>query len=253
MDINDIRQCSQAFTANYLENFYIVVTYNGNGFILIGETDNFPHLMGISKPTYKSNGYNNPKRLFRDIISGKPISTRIIPKVIATTSKMYKKARNFVNSKDVLISNSCPVILRYDPKKSNLNLNNVDVLISDLNRGYMLGWVYNAKVRVNSDIDIMKYCISTWIDESDGNVQSKEKYMPGQDVELIKSVLIFDKNSELLRQKEYKYSEKQKLQILDACCGNNCNLMLDDNNARNYIKLAKEKNIHCSINGVVHT
>ncbi len=253
MDITDIRKCAQAFATYYLESFYIVVTYNGNGFILIGETDNFPHLIGISKQIYNSNGYRTPKKLYRDIADGQSISTKIVPNVISTTSKMYKKVRNFISNRDVLISNSCPIILRYDPQKSNRKLNNVDILISDLNKGYMLGWIYNAKIRVNSDIDITKYCISTWIDESDGNVQGKEKYMPGQDVELIKTVLVFDKNSELLRQKEYKYSAKQKLQILDSCCRNNCNLLLDDNNARNYIKLAKEKNILCSINGVIHT
>lgn len=249
MDIIEIRQCSDYFENNYLENFFIVVTYSGNGFILIGEKENFPHLMGISKKTYKSNGYANPKKLYRDIKTRKVISNKIIPSKISPTSKMYKKVLNFNCSRDVLLDNSCPIITRYDASKSTLNLNNVNVLISDLNKGYMLGWVYNAKIPVNADIEITKYCISTWIDEFDGNVTDKEKYLPRQDVELVKSVLVFDKKSELIRQKEYKYSRKQKLQILDTCCRNNCNLLLDVNNAKNYIKLAKECNILCTING----
>lgn len=249
MNIDDIRQCAHYFTNNYLETFYIVVTYNGNGFILIGEKENFPHLMGISNRRYKANGYGNPRKLYKDIISGGHINSSIIPNSISSTSKMFRKVVNFQNSTDVLLRNKCPVIIKYDHDKNlNLNLNNVDILLSDLYKGYMLGWVFNNKISVNSDIKISKYCISTWVDESDGSPNRKEKYTPNQDIELLKYVLVFDKNSELQKKKEYKYSKQQKIAVLDCCYRNGCNLLLDDSNAKNYRSIAKDNNIICSIN-----
>lgn len=68
MNITDIRACAGFYQKNYLETFYLVVTYYGKSFILIGEKSNFPHLMGIQQNTYRSNGYNSPKILFRDIL-----------------------------------------------------------------------------------------------------------------------------------------------------------------------------------------
>ena len=55
-----------------------------------------------------------------------------------------------------------------------------------------------------------KYCICTWIDESTGSQRSKEKYMPNQDVELIRFVFALDKNSKLIQKKEYTYDRSQK-------------------------------------------
>lgn len=46
-----------------------------------------------------------------------------------------------------------------------------------------------------------KYCICTWIDESTGSQRSKEKYMPNQDVELIRFVFALDENSKLIQKK----------------------------------------------------
>lgn len=59
MDINDIRCCAYYYQKNYLETFYIISTYHGKSFILIGEKENFPHLVGIAKQTYRSNGYRS--------------------------------------------------------------------------------------------------------------------------------------------------------------------------------------------------
>ena len=70
---------------------------------LIGEKENFPHLMGISKSTYRSNGYRSPNTLYRDIIRGHAISTRIIPNNISSTSKMYRKVENFEHSTDIFL------------------------------------------------------------------------------------------------------------------------------------------------------
>ena len=70
MNITDIQRCARYYQKNYLETFYIVSTYHGKSFILIGEKENFPHLMGISKSTYRSNGYRSPNTLYRDIIGG---------------------------------------------------------------------------------------------------------------------------------------------------------------------------------------
>ena len=251
MDIRNIQECANYFKDTYIESFYLIVTYNGNGFILVAEKENFPHLMGISQQTYRSNGYGNPKKLYKDILEGVNINRRIIPHSIATTSKMYRKILNFTHNNEVLLENKCPIILRYNSTLSNLRLNNVDLLISDLNKGYMLGWIFNTQIPINASIKISKYCISSWIDESGGTISGKEKYMPNQDIELIRSVLVFDKNSELIRRKEYKYSKQQKLQILDACYRNNCNLLLDSRNEKKYIDLAKQNNIPCTINGVV--
>ena len=49
MNISHIQSCADFFVENYLKTFYLVITYNGNSFILIGEKSNFPHLMGIQK------------------------------------------------------------------------------------------------------------------------------------------------------------------------------------------------------------
>ena len=95
MNITTIQSCADFFLENYLKTFYLVITYNGNSFILIGEKANFPHLMGIQNSTYRSNGYNRPQYLFNDIINRHPVSPAIIPNSIATTSKIYKKALNF--------------------------------------------------------------------------------------------------------------------------------------------------------------
>ena len=73
---------------------------------MIGEKENFPHLMGIRKNVYRSNGYRNPRTLYNDILSRNPINTNIIPNNIATTSKMYRKALNFQNSTDIFWKNS---------------------------------------------------------------------------------------------------------------------------------------------------
>lgn len=64
MDITDIQSCADFFQDNYLKTFYLVITYNGSSYILIGEKTNFPHLMGIQNSTYRSNGYNQPQYLF---------------------------------------------------------------------------------------------------------------------------------------------------------------------------------------------
>ena len=97
MNLTDIQLCADFFHVNYLKTFYLVITYNENSFILLGEKANFPHLMGIQNNTYRSHGYNRPQYLFNDIIGRNPISTSIIPNHISPNSKMYKKALNFLN------------------------------------------------------------------------------------------------------------------------------------------------------------
>lgn len=250
MNITDIHKCADFFQENYLKTFYLVITYNGNSFILIGEKANFPHLMGIPNKTYRSNGYNKPQYLFNDIIARNPISTSIIPNNIATTSKMYKKVLNFTKSTDIFWKNSGPLTINYNPSLSSTKLNNVDVLLTDINTGYMLGWVSNNKVSVNANIMMEKFCICTWIDESTGSQQSKEKYMPDQNVELIRFVFALDANSKLIRKKEYIYTHSQKKEILKSCERNNSNLLIDSINAHHYTEIAVTNNIHCKINGI---
>ena len=247
MNIADIQNCADFFQKNYLKTFYLVITYNGKSFILIGEKANFPHLMGIQNSTYKSNGYNKPQFLFNDIIGRNPISTSIIPNNIAPTSKMYKKALNFSKSTNIFWKNRGPITINYNPSLSSTKLNNVDVLLTDLNTGYMLGWISNNKIAVNANINMEKYCICTWIDESTGSRQSKEKYMPHQDVELIRYVFALDENSKLIRKKEYTYDRLQKKEILQSCERNNSNLLVDTMSAHHFINLAISDDIHCKI------
>ena len=248
MNITDIRVCADYYQANYLETFYLISTYFGRSFILIGEKENFPHLMGIANTTYKSHGYRSPKTLYNDILKREPINPMIIPRSISSISKMYKKALNFCNSIDVFWSNKGPLAINYNPVLgSSLR---VDVLITDIKSGYMLGWTDNKSFPVNAEIVIKKYCISSWIDESAGSTTGKEKYLQSQDIELVRHVFAFDKCSELKKQKEYRYSFNDKREILIALERNNGNLLLDRNNLRHYIDVAESEGIHCKINGV---
>ena len=68
MNITDIQQCADFYQTNFIETFYFIITYSGKSFILIGEKENFPHLMGIRKNVYRSNGYRNPRTLYNDIL-----------------------------------------------------------------------------------------------------------------------------------------------------------------------------------------
>lgn len=221
MNIKDIQLCADFYQTNYIEMFYFVITYSGKSLILVGEKENFPHLMGIPKQVYRSNGYRTPKTLYHDILSRKPISTRIIPNSIAITSKMYNKIIHFQNCTDIFWKNSGPLTINFNPTLSNPHLNNVDVLLTDISNGYMLGWVSNTHIPVNGTIHLERYCISTWIDESCGTQNNKEKYLPNQDMELIRNV----------------YAR------------NNGNLLLDAKNSTCYANIAISENIHCKING----
>ena len=95
-----------------------------------------------------------------------------------------------------------------------------------------------------------KFCISSWIDESDGTVKQKEKYMPLQDVELIHTILEFDVTANLVTQKQIRYLKEQKIQVLESVARNNANLLISKRNENNYVTIAKAKGIHCKINGV---
>lgn len=182
--------------------------------------------MGTQQNTYRSNGYNKPQYLFNDIIDRNPIRTTIIPNNISITSKMYKKVLNFTKSTDLFWKNGGPLTINYN------------LIFS------------NSKVPVNGNINIEKYCICTWIDESSGTQQHKEKYMPGQDVELIRHVFAFDANSKLIKKKEYSYNQAQKIDILKSCERNNSNLLIDHMNTHYYTEIYIRQNIHCSINGI---
>ena len=251
MDLSDVQRCADFYQLNYLETFYLVNTYYGRSFVLIGERENFPHLMGIANKTYKSNGYRTPKALYRDIISRVPIPYTIIPRSISLTSKMYKKVLNFQRSTEVFWNNKAPLSINYNPSLSSYKLD-VDVLVSDIKSGYMLGWTVNKSIPVNAEINLIKYCISSWIDESGGSTTGKEKYLLSQDVELIRYVFAFNKNSELIRQKEYRYSADEKKDMLRVFERNNGNLLVDANNLRFYVDIAKKEGIHCRINGVIY-
>lgn len=250
MDITDIQQCADYFQANYIDTFYLITTYNRRSFFLIGDKENFPHLIGISNNVYRSNGYNRASVLFNDILARNPINNRIIPNRVATTSKMYKKVLNFQRSADILWSNAGPLAVDFNPTLSNSNLNNVDLLLTDIQKGYMLGWKHSATINVNSIASIKRYCISSWIDESAGTITSREKYLPSQDVELIRHVFAFNSASELIRQREYSYDRNEKKTILQICSRQGCNLLMDSRNTAYYRDIAISESIHCKINGI---
>lgn len=250
MDIADVRSRAQFYKENFLETFYLVSTYNGRSFVLIGEQENFSHLMGIKRDVYRSNGYRNPKTLYKDILEGNAISKKIIPNTISPTSKMYKKVLNFDDSTSIFWRNAGPLAINYDASLSATKLANVDILLTDMIKGYMLGWTKNKSIPVNAESKLVKYCISTWIDESAGTTKSKEKYLPLQDVELIRNVFAFDKSSELIRQKEYRHSSDEKEYILRSIERNKANLLINSRNQRHYIQIAQDKGIGCRINGI---
>lgn len=114
----------------------------------------------------------------------------------------------------------------------------------------MLGWTKNSEIPVNGEINLLKYCISTWIDESNGTSKNKEKYLSSQNVELIRHVFAFNGNTELIKQKEYKYNSNEKIEILNMISRNESNLLIDSRNQHFYIELAVNNKIHCKINDI---
>lgn len=250
MDISDIRNCAEYYKRSFLETFYILTTYSGRCFVLVANKNNFPHLMGISKSKYQSNGYRSGNKLFDDIINNQAVSTAIIPRTISTTSKMYKKCLHFCDSQRLFWNNSGPVSINYNPAKSSLCLNHVDILISDLQSGYSMGWVKDSDIPINSESKIKKYCISSWIDENGSSYAQKEKYMPNQDIDILRQVIALDSNSEMLKEKSYVYSAAEKEDILLSIARNHSNLLLDNRNKQYYASIAVQKGIHCKINGV---
>lgn len=251
MNYADIQQCANFYKNKFVEQFYIVTTYNDTSFILIAEQDNFPHLMGISRKQYVSNGYSKAKKLYQDILNGIIVSNKIIPTNIVPNSKMYNKAINFCNSTNIFTANSSSIIVNFDPTKSSSNLANVDRLILGLENGYMLGCCSSKTITVSNDIKINSLCISSWIDESDGKTSQKEKYLPLQDVELIHSVIIFNSSADLVNQREFKYQKESKKKILEAISRNNANLLINKRNENTYIGIAKNEHIACKINGKI--
>lgn len=252
MNITDIQRCANYYKNKFVEQFYIITTYSESSFILVAEKTNFPHLMGISRGRYVSNGYSKAQKLYEDILNGCAINRNIIPIDIVPNSKIYNKALNFDNAADILMENKCPIIIDYDPTKSTSNLNNVDRLIIDVDCGYMLGCLSNKTISITGDISLNKFCISSWIDEHDSSVRLREKYMPLQDIELVHTVLAFDSSSNFVYQKDYKYQKDVKKRILESVSRNNANLLINKRNENNYVKIAKDNGIHCSINGVTY-
>lgn len=252
MNLTDIQKCANFYKNNFIEQFYIITTYSESSFILVAEKKNFPHLMGIPKRKYISNGYGNAKKLYDDILNGVTVSRRIIPIDIVPNSKIYNKALNFEKAANVLLDNKCPVIIDYDPTKSTSKLDNVDKLIIDVTDGYMLGCKDNTQIVITEEIKLKKFCISSWMDENGHDVIQKEKYMPKQDVELVHTILAFDTSSNFVVQKDYQYPKETKKQILEAVSRNNSNLLINKNNKNNYVKIAKDFGIHCSINSVLY-
>ena len=139
MNLLDIQECANNFKTNYIEKFYIITTYNDKSFMLVGEKDNFPHLMGVPRKLYLSHGYKRGAKLYEDALNKFPINEKVIPANIVPNSKIYNKALNFCNAVKLFTKNKCPMIINFDASKSSSRLNNVDKLIIDVEVGYMMG------------------------------------------------------------------------------------------------------------------
>lgn len=251
MNINDIRICALYFERNFINSYFYISTYSNNTYLLVSEKKNFPHLVGIKRSARISCGYSNGNYLFNEIILNHPINTNVIPSNIATGSKMYNKVKNFLNMSDIFFKNEGPIMINYCAGKSTSFLDNTDLLLTDIKKGYMLGWVFDVDLKINNSVMIKKYCPSTWIDESSSrNPSKKEKYVPNQDVELMKHIYKFDNNSKLIKSKYFKYTAVEKKEILECVSRNQANLLIDKRNARFYVQIANKYSISCKINGV---
>ena len=249
MNINDVRTSAIYYKRNFLESYYFMSTLNGKSYLLVGEKMNFAHLIGIPQSVYTSHGYPKAERLYNAIISGASIDNHVIPTNIVGGSKMERKLRNFTKSADTIMKNSGPVTINYNASLSAARLDHVDILITDIAQGFMIGWVFNKNVEISPSIKIKKYCPSSWIDESSSG-GNKLKYMPNQDIELLKEIYKFDNNSKLVKYRKYRYSKADKILILNACSSKNGNLLIDKRNERHYVKVANDNGIHCKINGI---
>lgn len=250
MNIDDIKKCADCFKTSFLETFYILTTYSGKCFLLVANKNNFPHSIGVPKDRYQSNGYKSGSKLFDDIIQEHPISKKIIPEIIVPNSKMYNKCKNYQEVSDLFWKNNCLMVVNFDPTLSTSRLDSVDILVTDIYLGYSLGWVFDCDININAYSKLKKYCISTRIDENEGKLADKEKYLPKQDIDILKEVIALNQDSVMIREKKYTYSDAMKEAILLATERNSCNLLIDKTNKRNYERIAISKGIHCRINGV---
>lgn len=251
MNINDIYRCARYYRDNYINQFYIVTTYNDNTFIVVGEKKNFPHLMGIPHNKLISNGYPKSAKFYADILNNVPITTRLIPKNITINSKMYIKAFNFDKSQSVLRKSHLPIVINYDASKTDRKLNSVDKLIVDPVSGFMLGCIENTMINITNDIRLKKYCISTWMDEHESEEKLREKYIYNQDIEVIKTVLTLGTEANQIEPlKSYQINNKEKKKIIEILNRCNANLLVNKRVLQNYISLIDDSIVNCNINNV---
>lgn len=251
MNSNDIYKCARYYRDNYINQFYIVTTYNDNTFIVVGEKKNFPHLMGIPHKKLLSNGYPKSAKFYTNVLNNVSVTTRLIPLDITKGSKMYIKALNFEKSQSVLTKNHLPIVINYDASRTNRNLNSVDKLIVDPVSGFMLGCIENTMVDITSDIKMRKYCISTWMDENGSDKKLKEKYIYNQDIEVIKTVLTLGTEANQIEPlKSYPINSKEKEKIIEILNRCNANLLVNKRVVQNYISLINDSSISCSINNI---
>lgn len=251
MNISDIQKCARFYKDNFVNQFYIVTTYNDNTFIVVGERKNFPHLIGIPHNKLISNGYPKSAKFYADILEGKAMPLKLVPNDITEGSKMYVKIHNFEKSRSVLSKNHLPIVINYDATRVNRKLNSVDKLIIDPESGFMLGCIENTTVNITSDIHLKKYCISSWMDENGSSQNLREKYVYNQDIEVIKTVLTLGAETNQTEPlKNYSINSKEKEKIINILNRCNANLLVNKRVIQNYISVAKDKNVNCSINGI---
>lgn len=247
---SDVRKCAHYFHDEFIMKYYVLTTYNNDTFILVSNTSNFAHLVGIKRNDIRSCGYRNSTLLYEDIISGKKVPSNLIPNNINPLSKMGKKLSNFQQLGQLL--NQKSVSIMFDPLLSSTRLNKVDILISDYVSGMSMGWVFDKCIYMTDSISMNIYNPSSVINEVGQPLMDREKYYANQKVQILKSIEIHNKNHNTLSKKVNHFIRIEKINLLKTFERNRMNFICDKNYAKSYIQIAKTYNIHCLINGVLY-
>lgn len=248
LGITDVQNCANFFQKEYIDKIYKIETLNQNTFWLSSEKSNFPHLIGIKRNTFQRI-YSKAEDLFDDIIKGNTIDRRIIPTSIQPSSLKGKKILNF-NKSILLFKSPETLCIQYNPSKNTLKLNNVTILLSNFQNGYSMGWTFNRIDNILNVEHAHVFCPSSWIDESGGTLQDKEKYYNTQESELLKKITIYDKYGTIIETIIPKYTISRIKSILLVLERNNINLLQKDKLIK-FLFIAKIFRIKIKLNNIL--
>lgn len=217
LTILDARNCANHYKTEFIDKYYVVITNTNKRIVLKAEAKQFPHLIGIKRRDYISNRMTGEDVYNLLLNPHSSIPTKIISNSISESSKKGRKIRNFNNFNNILFKSSSTLCIIYNPLLNNLKLDNVSYLFSDYKSGFSSGWIYNPNTNSCQP--------TTWIDESDGKWESKQKYYSKQNVELVKSIETYDSNGTLLESFVIKRKFYHYLLIRFICLINKCNFI----------------------------